>query len=222
MNKNYLTLFFAALLPLGTYAQQFGDDSDFAFGGDEIEGRHWTMSLGAKAGVTMSNMDDYDLVDLGAGFGTGYTAGAVLDARFGRRNEAGSYGKTSWWGLQLEVLYSARNIKTDYDDLKLNYLEVPVLFQFYPTSNFYIEAGATFAKLLSSKPKEMQAENIIIPTGELSGGDFLPTVGLGLKLKKGFTADVRYNIGTSELAGDFPCKTSMIAVSVGWMFDVVK
>ena len=85
-----------------------------------------------------------------------------------------------------------------------------------------MEAGATFAALMSSKPDVLKAGNVAIPIGELGGGDFMPTVGLGLKLKKGFMTDVRYNLGTSELAGDFPCKTNMITLSVGWMFNVVK
>ncbi len=222
MKKIFQAILLLACMPIVAWGQQFGDeDTGDAF--SSIEGRHWTLSLGPKVGGTFSTMTEADDFKLEPKTGSGFTAGVVVDARFGRRIESGAYGKTSWFGVQMEALFTQRNIKTNSSDLELSYLEVPVLFQFYPIPVMYVEAGVTIDMLMSSKPDYLSSgEHNLINTGNLGGGDMMPTVGLGIKLNKGFMADVRYQFGTSDLAGNFPCKTSMLSVSVGWMFDILK
>ena len=52
--------------------------------------------------------------------------------------------------------------------------------------------------------------------------DVMLSVGVNCKLKKGFTANVRYNLGNSELAENFKTKVSTVSVGIGWLFTAIK
>ena len=61
-----------------------------------------------------------------------------------------------------------------------------------------------------------------IKTGEIKALDVMLSAGVGYKHRSGFTASARYNLGMSELAGNFAGKVSTVSVSIGWLFKVVK
>ena len=126
----------------------------------------------------------------------------------------------------------ALTIKTDIEDFKFSCLEVPVLAQYYILPSLCIEAGPTFVTTLSSSPDEIFIPNfeetstsitdLTIKTGEIKAFDVMLSAGVGYKHRSGFTANARYNLGMSELAGNFAGKVSTISVSIGWLFKVVK
>lgn len=185
--------------------------------------RSYRISIGPKVGVNFSTMSgNPDGVDMGAKMGIGFHGGAVLNAHFGRRNSVGS-GGTGMFGLQVEALYSQHTIKTDgSDNLSLSYFEVPVLFQFYPIADFCIEVGPTIAGTLGRSPDELVFTNATLGTKDLKGYDVKLSVGAMYRVKNGFTVGARYNLGTSDLAGNLPCKISAFQVSLGWMFNIIK
>ena len=48
------------------------------------------------------------------------------------------------------------------------------------------------------------------------------TIGAEYKTQKGFAASLRYNLGNSDLAGNFQTKVSTISFHIGWLFSIVK
>jgi hypothetical protein len=93
----------------------------------------------------------------------GYTSTSKLYTHFGG---LAHYQIYKGFGLQMEVLYSAKGDVFNFDLLndpknsiisveqKLNYLSVPVMFKYTfgrPRSGFHIDAGMTFNRLLKSK-----------------------------------------------------------------------
>jgi len=88
------------------------------------------------------------------------------------------------------------------------------------------KAGATLAGTLSKSPDKITYGYTVYPTGQLKGFDIKPTVGIGYRFNKnsandGFYASLRYSLGTSKLAGDFPGKISCAELTIGYLFKCI-
>ena len=203
-----------------TEGENSQQEEETGFGGI-TDTRKNVVSLGVTAGANYAMMSNYDPVDLGSRSGIGFQGGLAVNAHFGQRR--GADAGTGPIGLQLEVLYAQHNIKTDLsDNIKLGYLEIPLLFKYYITPNLNVELGPTFCYILSKSPDVLNGTSTTIAIGELKGGDVKGTVGISYQTKSGFYASARYNLGFSELAGNFPCKVSAVSVSVGYLFNIFK
>ncbi len=213
--KKLLMLVATTMLVVSVNAQEERADNDV------VDTRKSVVSLGITAGGNYAMMSNYEPVDLGSRSGIGFQGGLAVNAHFGQRQ--GADAGTGPIGLQLEVLYSQHNIKTDLsDNIKLGYLEVPLLFKWYITQGLNIELGPTFCYILSKSPDVLSGTSTTIATGELKGGDVKGTVGVSYQTKSGFYASARYNLGFSNLAGNFPCKVSTVSVSIGYLFNIFK
>lgn len=210
--KKFFISMLISLFAIGLYAQE-------GFGDFTVMDSSYRIYLGPKVGVNFGTMSGMDV--LNPAMGVGFQGGLVANFHFGRRTEKAE-GGTGRWGIQVEALYSQRTVKTDFENLKLGYFEVPILAQYYVLPELSIEVGPTIAGSLSSSPDEMQVGNLMYETGELKGFDVMISAGVGYKHKSGFTASARYNLGMSELAGNFDGKVSTFSVSVGWLFSLIK
>lgn len=144
--------------------------------------------------------------------------GVVANIHFGRRNTS-SPGGTGWIGLQAEALYGFRRIGVENDFLNMHCIEIPLLFQVYPLKTLAIEAGATFTKIMKCSPEQMQYNDVIFNTGQLSSSDVMLSLGIAYKIVPELVVDLRYNYGRSPLAGNFDSKISTFNISVEYMFD---
>lgn len=231
MMKKFLLLVLAVIGTANLFAQRIIDDGKMVDGSVIID-PSFRISIGPKVGMNMANMSGLqDEFALNPSSGMGFQGGLAANIHFGRRTPKAK-GGTGLWGVQVEALYSQRTIKTDIEDLKFNSLEVPVLAQYYILPSLCIEAGPTFVTTLSSSPDEIFIQrfeetstsitDLTIKTGEIKAFDVMLSAGVGYKHKSGFTASARYNLGMSELAGNFTGKVSTVSVSIGWLFNVVK
>ena len=213
--KKFFTLLVMAVFAANLSAQEEMEEID-------VIDSSYRIYMGVKGGANFSTMNGLpDVFGLDPKMGIGFQGGVVAGIRLGRwgGNEKAE-GGTGRFGIQLEALYSQRTVKTEIENLKLSYFEVPVLAQCYVTHDIFVELGPTVAGTLSSSPDEIKTGNMIVATGELKGFDVMLTGGVGYKHKSGFIASARYNYGMSELAGNFPGKVSTFNVSVGWVFDL--
>lgn len=179
----------------------------------------FTLTIGPKIGANYAIAGNPEGMDIGMAGSAGFSAGIAGNVRFGRPD--GRPWGTERFGVQLEVLYAMRNLTNDFKTISMNCFEVPVLFQWYFLPAFSIEAGVTFSGAFGG-PKDFDAGTAIYDLGKLKAYDVMPSVGINCKLKNGFTADLRYNIGCSELAGNFKTKVSTISLGIGWLFPVIK
>ena len=193
---------------------------DYEEGNDVVDTRKNVVSLGVTAGGNYSMMSKYDPVDLGSRTGIGFQGGLAINAHFGQKPGAGA--GTGPIGLQLEVLYAQHSFKTDLNEnIKLSYLEAPLLFKYYFTKELNVELGPTFAFLMSKSPADLVGPSTSIAIGELKGGDVRATVGISYQTN-GFYVSARYNHGFSDLAKNFPCKVSAATLTLGYLFDIFK
>ncbi len=180
----------------------------------------YALSIGPKIGANYSIAGDPDGMDLGISGNIGFSAGVAANLRFGR--PAGRPFGTERFGVQLEALYSMRSLKSDVEDITMNCFEIPVLFQWYFVPTFAVEVGPTFTGAFSTSPKEFKYNNAVYQMDKVKAYDVMLSIGLNCKLKNGFTADLRYNLGNSDMAGNFKTKVSTISLGIGWLFSVIK
>lgn len=226
MFKRVLLIFaMAAAVSVSASAQGIGleptdDDPIVGPDGGEFVLKNYTLSVGPKIGVNYSIAGDPDGMDLGLSGNCGFSGGVAANVRFGRP-EGKPFG-TERFGVQLEALYSMHSLKSDIENITMNCFEIPVLFQWYFLPSFAVELGPTFTGAFSASPKEFKYNNVNYEMSKVKAYDIMFSIGVNCKLKNGFTADLRYNLGTSDMAGNFQTKVSTISLGIGWLFTVIK
>ena len=144
----------------------------------------FAQQFGAKAGLNVSNLSNSEL-NSKAGFYAGVFMNAPLSAQF---------------NIQPELLYNNLGAKESGYKLNLDYISVPVMFQYKATPQFFLEAGPQFNVRVSAKAKE--GSNSIDIKDEVKGFDFGLGLGAGYWFTEKIGANVRYVAGLSDIAKD--------------------
>lgn len=241
--KKFLFCIFALFMTMPMVAQT--DETDEA--PIVLNPKKNAFFLGPKIGGVITSMSQPEEGNLYDGSGFGLSAGLAMKMRFGRANDYSAAG-TGFLGVGLDLKYKQNKVKTlaendDYDDnasFAVNYFEVPLYLHLYPfyksraMNSFYIELGASFAASLGTNTKSLTLYNpspeyasvtydFDSENGKLKGNDVRPVIGLGYTIPNtGLDINARYYIGTSELAGNFPCKMNSFEISFAWMFKAFK
>lgn len=233
--KKYFILLFALLGFTSSFAQSEDDDDVFATTSSFKKPKSYGLYVGPRLGMTMSTMTQPDECDLYDGAGIGFSGGAAMRLRLGKMS-TNSEGGTGIFGIGLDLKYKQNHVKTiGSDDLSIGYFEVPIVAQCYPfyknsaMNGFYIEAGIDLAGVLSKSPDALTVfpnnyrfNEVVYHTGDLTGFDCRIPVGVGYTFLNGFDVNLRYYIGTSDLAKNMACKMSSFEVSLSWLFKVIK
>jgi len=157
------------------------------------------FSLGLKAGANISKVD------------------GVEDAKNYTNFNAGVFGlfKLTKFGIQPEVLYSGQGYKTDDNELKAVYLNIPVMVKFYIVGGFNIQAGPQYGILLSAEDKD--GEDI---KDDFKSSDMSAAFGLGFDAPFGLVFDARYVMGLSDIndvdGANDALKNKVIQLSIGY------
>ena len=147
--------------------------------------------LGIKGGLNFANVD----ADIDTDSRTGFHAGAFATI------------KLTKLAIQPEIILSKQGSNLDLNgtDLESNftYVNVPVLLKLYLIGGFNLQVGPQFGFLASAK------QDVADQFGDINEGvdvkdafkgtDVSVGLGAGLDLPFGLTADVRYNLGLSDI-----------------------
>jgi len=146
------------------------------------------FQFGLKAGLNVSNFTggDFDAVKKKALVGV--HAGTYFRFKFAN------------FAIQPEAMISTQGAKIDSAngsyDWKINYVNVPVMVQYYFVGGFYLELGPqvgfAISQDISNSTIEDFAKNL----------DLSIAAGVGVRSKTGLGIGLRYNAGISKL-GDF-------------------
>jgi hypothetical protein len=204
------------------------------------------LFVGVKGGLTFTSMTQPKQSDLYDKSGIGFSAGLAVNLRFGAGSDMPP--ASGVFGLGVEGKYVQNNVKTlaDEGDFKMGYFEVPVFARIYPfyknaaTNSLALELGAAVAGTMSKDPDVLTIDNgidrVSYPVKELKGFDIRPFVGVSYGIPLGSDRDaggnykvrhladlnVRYYLGTSNLAKDMECKMNHLEVSVAFLFSALK
>ena len=178
----------------------------FAFNANAQEG----INFGVKAGVNFATItgDDVDDVKSRTSFHFGVFTEISISDKF---------------SVQPELLYSSQGAKSDNsgDELKLDYLNLPIMAKFYVAEGFSLEAGPQVGFLMSAKfDVDGGSEDIKDETSDI---DFGLNFGLGFQMETGLSFGARYKLGLSNIldfegSDDFKNQNGVFQISVGYMF----
>ena len=168
------------------------------------------LTIQPKVGVNIANITDADDADPRIGL----AAGAEFE-----------YGLTDNIGLSAGVLYSMQGFKTTEDGvdctLKLDYLNVPILANFYVAKGFAVKLGVQPGFKLSSKAKfkgSGGSKEVEVEDGVKSVDLSIP-VGLSYQYQN-IVFDARYNWGVTKIVDDADSKHSVFQITVGYKFSL--
>ncbi|MFC7774118.1 porin family protein [Flavobacterium sp. GCM10027622] len=174
----------------------------FAFGFANAQ----ETKFGIKAGLNLADWsgDSTDGIDSRIAFHVGGFAEFKLSEKF---------------AVQPELLYSSQGGKADAATLNVDYINIPVMAKFYAAEKFSIEAGPQVGFLMSAKIKPDSGEDQDVKD-QLKSTDFGVNLGLGYDFTENISANLRYNLGLSQVidADGTDAKNNVFSLSVGYKF----
>jgi len=140
--------------------------------------------FGLKAGLNISSLD----VDRGADYSAkaGFHIGALAHVHLAPH-----------FAVQPELVYSTQGGKDGNVKWKINYINVPVLFQYMAGNGFRLQTGPQLGIAASSKVENQNVEvdnSNAVKTFDFSwafGASYIGAAGLGV--------DARFNLGVSNI-----------------------
>jgi hypothetical protein len=163
-------------------------------------------SFGAKAGLNVANLigdvtDNESLI--------GFNAGVFVEIPL-----ADSFY------IQPELIYSTQGAKFDFPvigstDLKLNYINLPIMFKYDVAKRFYLEAGPQVGFLVAADLGDLDVKDSYEST------DFGANFGLSYGFTDKIFAQARYNLGLSNIVkdnGNDKVSNAAMSFSLGYKF----
>lgn len=172
------------------------------------------VTLGAKGGLNVSNLSGIeDIPGFKSKALVGFHLGGYVAFNVGRN-----------FAVQPELLYSTQGSKIEVlgqdEDLKLNYLNIPIMAKFTTNKGVYFEAGPQFG----FKVNELDEDDWGDFDDDFNNSDFSACFGLGYQpVTMPFGIGARYNIGLGKTAefdnisqDDINVKNGVFQLSVYW------
>lgn len=151
------------------------------------------QTFGVKAGMNISSISNSTGLKSKVGLNAGVFLNAPIAATF---------------SIQPELLYNMKGGKGDNNtgSLNLDYISLPVMFQYNATPMFYLEAGPEFSLLLSAKGKgggltvdvKDQLNTFDLGIGLGAGYYVIPSLAITARYVAGVTDIVKNNTGDSS------------------------
>lgn len=145
---------------------------------------------------------------------TGIVAGAFVDYRF-----------TDHFALSADVLYSRQGFSLGKNDegvrtkARLNYLNVPILANYYIVGGLAVKAGIQPGFLLNSKAiAKKDGDTAKTDLEGVSGTDLSIPVGISYDCPFGIILEARYNIGVTNIDSGGSSRNSVFSIMVGYRF----
>jgi len=162
----------------------------------------------------------------------GYNLASVKfdsDSETGQRHgfNVGFYGESfinQAIALQLELQYSQQGFEVINNNStftqKVNYINLPISLNIYPTKNFYLEVGAQAGLAISHKEEFDSRFNLFDTSQEFNPNnfDYGANVGAGFKTNSGVRLSARYHFGFGDIYNDGKPRNRVLQISLG--FDI--
>lgn len=165
------------------------------------------VNIGIKGGLNVYNVRESNNTDISSR--AGYHLGLM-----------GHLHLTDQFGMQPEVVFSTQGAKYNMSGanstLKLNYVNVPVMFQYMFNNGFRLQAGPQLGFLLNANSVANNNNSTDFKTNYKTI-DFGVGLGVGyVNPATGFGVDARYNHGLSDISENSAVK----ATNRGFQFGI--
>jgi hypothetical protein len=164
------------------------------------------VNLGIKAGANVYNIHNDDNTKYGQR--TGYNFGLLGHIHF-----------NSQFAVQPEIVFSTQGATIDNGNTKYNldYINVPVLFQYMFDNGFRLQAGPQVGFLISAKSKSNN--NITDFKNDFNPIDFGVSIGASYVVPStGFGIDARYNFGLSNINKNSSVNSTNRGIQLGLFY----
>lgn len=160
------------------------------------------MSFGIKAGLNIATVTHVDNSKTLTGFQGGVFGEFMISNKF---------------AIQPEILYSGQGVKSGGMDLKLDYINIPVLAKYYLADSFSLELGPQIGFLVSADLEGEDVKDLFKTT------DVAIDFGANYDFTPNFMLGIRYDLGLLRLQdsldpGESESKNSVFQISVGYKF----
>ena len=143
--------------------------------------------VGVKAGVNIANLSEFNGRSRISGHG-----GLLLHHALNKN-----------WCIQPELLFSGEGQRFYSNAVEhtyaLDYLHLPIMIQYYPVPNMYVEAGPQVSILISAQDKVDERNGHTNVKDDFAAAQLALGVGAGLELTEQVILYGRYNFGLTDL-----------------------
>lgn len=168
-----------------------------------------TASAQAEAGkLTLKPLVGINVANITDGNGdakVGLAAGAEL-----------GYQLNESFAVTAGAIYSMQGAKSDELKMNLDYINIPILANYYITKGLAVKAGIQPAFKVKSEAK---ADVVSVDMDGFKSFDFSIPVGLSYEVSD-FVIDARYNWGISKVLEGFDSKNTVFQFTVGYKFPL--
>ena len=186
-----------------------------------------TVALTASAQNTLRDKGSFTLqpkagVGIGTIAGNWTTIGGEKDkARIGFvAGLEGEYYAADWFGLAVGLNYAQQGFKFEAEDYKettkLDYLNVPIVGNFYVAKGLALKTGFQFGFLMNAKLDSQDIKDLCNKV------NFAIPVGVSYEIEN-VVLDLRYNIGlnkTNKADNGNKARSDLIQITLGYKFNL--
>ena len=122
------------------------------------------------------------------------------------------------FNIQSELLYSGEGSKATGTKVELNYVRLPLLFQYEHSSGFHVEAGPQIGFLISEKATQIETKEEYEIEEQLTRVSTTIAIGFGYRMKNGLGIDVRYAKGIDNPIGAGDAKLVVASGGLSFIF----
>lgn len=185
-----------------------------------------SIALNAQVSNTESSTESKSSFGLKGG----YNLASVKfdrDSETGQRHgfNVGFYGESfvsNAVALQIEFQYSQQGyeIKNDNSTFtqKVNYINMPLSINLYPTKNFFLQVGGQVGLAISHKEEFDSSFNLFDVSQEFDPNkfDYGANVGAGFKTDSGVRLSARYHFGLGDIYDDGKPRNRVLQFTLGF------
>ena len=157
-----------------------------------------TLTLKPLVGINVANITDGN-GDAKVGLAAGAELGYQLNESF---------------AVTAGAIYSMQGAKSEGGKLNLEYINIPILANYYITKGLAVKAGIQPAFKVKSEAK---ADVVSVDMDGFKSFDLSIPVGLSYEVSD-FVIDARYNWGISKVLEGFDSKNTVFQFTVGYKF----
>ena len=157
-----------------------------------------TLTLKPLVGINVANITDDD-GDAKVGLAAGAELGYQLNESF---------------AVTAGAIYSMQGTKSEGVKLNLDYINIPILANYYITKGLAVKAGIQPAFKVKSEAK---ADVVSVDMDGFKSFDLSIPVGLSYEVSD-FVIDARYNWGMTKVLEGFDSKNTVFQFTVGYKF----
>jgi opacity protein-like surface antigen len=186
-----------------------------------------TVAMTASAQNTLRDKGSFTLqpkagVGIGTIAGSWTTVGGEKDkARIGFvAGLEGEYYAADWFGLAVGLNYAQQGFKFEGEDFKettkLDYLNVPIVGNFYVAKGLALKTGFQFGFLMNAKLDSQDIKDLCNKV------NFAISVGVSYEIEN-VVLDLRYNLGlnkTNKADNGNKARTDLIQITLGYKFNL--